>query len=143
MGATKTINPINTNVSEEVMKITGGKGVDVAVDITGTMKGFDTACQIITGKGRGKILIPSFYAKPELMNSGAMLGRKAPILHSVHPQYSLDYMDDIVRGVMAYSRGILPLNKLITHEFKLEEINEAFKMLEKPTDGYIKGVIRP
>lgn len=142
IGATKTINPKEENVVKKVYEITDGKGVDIVIDITGRMAGFRTACEIIK-ESRGKILIPSFYALPEIFDFGRFLSAKCPIIHSVHPTYSLDYMEDLNRGVGAYMNGTLPLDKIITHKFKLEEINEAFKMLEHPDKSYLKGIIVP
>ena len=39
--------------------------------------------------------------------------------------------------------GLISLNSLITHEFSLEEINEAFATASDRKDDFIKAVIRP
>ncbi len=57
--------------------------------------------------------------------------------------YSKDYMDDLRKGIEGYKRNIFPLDRMITHEFKLDDINEAFEMLEHPTPDYFKGVVKP
>ncbi len=142
LGATKTINPNQVELMEVISEITQDKGVDIAIDTTGRVAGFNTACKIIK-ECRGKILIPSYYANPEPMRAGHDLANKAPVIHSVHPDYSLDYMKDMKRGIEGYKRDILRLNDIITHEFSLEKINEAFEMLQNPDSDYIKGVIKP
>ena len=43
----------------------------------------------------------------------------------------------------AFLRGIFPIDRLITHEFPLDDINRAFEIMEKGEDGYIKGIIVP
>ena len=48
---------------------------------------------------------------------------------------------DIPRYVNLYMDGKLPLDKLVTHHFKLEDINKAVEMLEKGES--IKAVIHP
>lgn len=150
MGATKTINPKKVDVRSTVKEITKGHGVDVVIEITGKMAGFSLACDILRGdgppnigKGRGKILIPSLYGFPEIMNAGYQLMFKSPIIHSTHPWYSMDYMDDLEKGVEGFKRGIFPLDKLISHEFSLEDIQQGFEMMENLSENYLKGVIVP
>lgn len=148
-GATKTVNPKEVDAVSVVKEITGGKGVDIVVEISGCMAGFSLACKIIKGGtiqsfgARGKILIPSLYGIPEMMDAGYDLMYKSPIIHSTHPFYSLDYMDDLRKGIEGYRRGIFPLDSMITHEFELEEIGKAFEMLEHPTPDYFKGIVKP
>jgi len=150
LGATKTINPKKVDAVNAVKEITRGHGVDVAVEVTGRMAGFSLACDIIrgdgpvdSGRGRGKILIPSLYSFPETMNAGYQLMFKSPIIHSTHPWYSMDYMDDMKKGIEGFVRGIFPLDKLITHEFSLEDIQKGFELMEHPGEDYLKGIILP
>jgi threonine dehydrogenase-like Zn-dependent dehydrogenase len=148
-GATKTINPKKVDAVEMIKKITDGKGVDIAVEISGSMTGFSLACKIVKGGSvrsygsRAKILIPSLYGAPQVMDAGYDLMFKSPIIHSTHPYYSRDYLDDLKKGIEGYRRGILPLDSMITHEFRLEEIGKAFKIMEHPTPDYLKGIIKP
>jgi len=148
-GATKTINPKEVDTVSAIKEITDGKGVDIAVEISGSMAGFSLACKIVKGGtvssygARAKILIPSLYGIPQMMDAGHDLMYKSPIIHSTHPFYSQDYMDDLRKGIEGYKRGIFPLDSMITHEFKLEEIGKAFEMSEHPTSDYLKGVVKP
>lgn len=149
-GATEVINPKKENLLEKVKDITKGHGIDVVIEITGKMSGFTLACDIIRGggphalftnQGRGRILIPSLYAIPESMNAGYQLMFKSPIIHSVHPFYSMNYMEDMEKGIEGYRRGIFPLDRLITHEFNLEEIEKGFEMMQHPDNNYLKGIV--
>jgi threonine dehydrogenase-like Zn-dependent dehydrogenase len=148
-GATQTVNPKEVDAVAAIKEMTGGKGVDIAVEISGSMAGFSLACKIVKGGtvnsfgARAKILIPSLYGIPQMMDAGYDLMYKSPIIHSTHPMYSKDYMDDLRKGIEGYKRNIFPLDSMITHEFKLEDINEAFEMLEHPTPDYFKGVVKP
>ena len=151
MGATVTLNPANTDVPEKIKEITDGRGVDVVVEITGRVAAIHLACKIVReahffgAQGRGKILLPSLYAGQQVFESG--LGHelmfKSPILHSTHPWYSQDLMEDARRGVWGFVKGVLPLDKLITHEFKLEDIEKGFEKAETGEDNYMKGLIIP
>ena len=52
-------------------------------------------------------------------------------------------MDDLEKGVEGFKRGIFPLDKLISHEFSLEDVQQGFEMMENPGESYLKGVIVP
>lgn len=150
LGATKTINPNKLDIMSEIERITNGHGADTVIEITGKMAGFSLACDIIKGgggvdsaRGRGRILIPSLYGFPETMDTGYQLMFKSPIIYSTHPWHSMNYMEDMKKGIEGFLRGILPLEQLITHEFSLEDIGKGFEMLENPQDGFIKGIVVP
>ena len=65
------------NVEDEIRRITGGKGLDIVVEITGKGTGFDLAVKLVR-ICRGKILIPSYYAEPETLGGGFHLMIKSP-----------------------------------------------------------------
>lgn len=140
MGATITINPKKEDVEERILEITGGRGVDIAIDITGRYGGLALATKIIK-KCRGKILIPSYYGRAETVDMGTELMVKSPIIHSTHPAYSLDYLYDMGTGLWASAEGIFPIEDLITHRFKLDDINGGFETLSSNPRGYIKGIV--
>lgn len=151
MGATKTLNPKRSDVVAEIKDLTDGRGADVVIEITGKMAGLKLACDIVRTasllgyQGRGKILMPSLYAGKQVFESslGYQLMFKSPILHSTHPWYSLDYKEDQRRALWGYINGILPLNKIITHEFTLEDTAKGFETAETGADNYIKGIVVP
>ena len=139
LGATHMINAKKEDSVKMINNLTDGNGADIVIEITGKMAAFHTACQII--KRKGKLLIPSLYAKPEPMQSGFYLMLNSPIIHSTHPFYSDDYDRDMNIGYESYKKGILPINRLITHTFKFENINEAFKKLVSGDPKFIKGIV--
>ena len=70
-GATVTINPRTEDVMDRILEITSGKGVDVSVELSGSLKGLETAVKIarfagmLDHKGRGKVLMSTLYGKEE------------------------------------------------------------------------------
>ena len=95
------------DVDEQVYEITKGRGCDVVVEITGSLKGMKTAAQIIRYAemfdytGRGKLVAPSLYGKAETWDpeTGYNLMFRAPIIHSAHPWYAIDYRRSGIIGV--------------------------------------------
>lgn len=151
LGATLTINPNKQDLDEIIFEVTKNRGVDVVIEITGSLNGLKTASRIARNAQfygslqGGKILISSMYGKTEEWDAeiGYNLMIKSAQLHSVHPWYSPDLELDRENAVAAYIDGIMPIDDYITHEFKLDEIDEAFRVMTGGDPKYIKGIIHP
>jgi len=102
-----------------------------------------TLCAFAVKPRWGKIIAPSYYAKHEPFEIGGYLMRKAPQFRPVHPAYSRDKLDDLRRGIWALGAGLLPMDRLITHRFKLEDLHEAFEVAARKEPDFIKGVVVP
>jgi len=50
-------------------------------------------------------------------------------------------MDDLRRGMDALCRGVFPMEKLVTHRYPLERVQQGLEAMVGGTPGYIKGVI--
>ena len=150
-GATDTINPAKADLDAEINRLTENSGADVVVEITGSLRGLKTATSIVRHAdmygyaGRGKILIPSVYGRPEPWDPeiGYNLMFRSPILHSTNPWYSEDYLKTAKAGIEAYQEGILPIDQLISHEFSLDDIQKGFELMASGDPSYIKGIIVP
>jgi threonine dehydrogenase-like Zn-dependent dehydrogenase len=141
LGATITLNPGKVNVVEEVMKITGGRGVDVAIEVVGHPPGIKMVGDVIKNN-RAKIIAVGWHQSPDTYELFSWI--KSPMIYS--PQgigMSTDYQSELQRAIWAVQKGIFPMEKLITHKYKLEDIDKAFQDNLNRTPGYIKGVIMP
>jgi threonine dehydrogenase-like Zn-dependent dehydrogenase len=141
LGATITLNPREVDVVEEVMKITDGRGVDVAIEAVGHPPGIKLVGAVIKS-GRGKIIAVGWHQAPDTYELFDWI--KSPIIYS--PQgsgMSIDPQSELTRAMWALQKGIYPMEKLVTHKYKLEDINKAFQDNLGRTPGYIKGVVMP
>ncbi len=149
MGANFLLNPKRDDIEHFIQDLTKGRGVDVVVEITGKLKGLEVASIIVRNasyygyQGRGRIIASSFYAGDQIMSNtlGYQLMFKSPIIASVHPWHSLNFMEDVAKGVWGYQNRFLPLDQLITHEFRLEDIGQGFEAASEQDTDYLKGVI--
>ena len=156
LGATHTINPKDGEADDAAWELTDGKFFDVVVEITGSLKGLDTACSIIkqpheggmdqfdgTYRGLGKLLIPSVYAGKEVFppRLAFNLMTRTPVLYATHPTFATRPRENMQEGIRSYLDGRLPMEKLVTHEFPFEEIQSAFEMLAHPAPDYVKGIV--
>jgi len=139
MGATITLNPSKVDVVREVMKITSRRGVDVAIEAVGYPAGLKLANAVIKW-GRGKIISMGWHQTPATYELYDWI--RSPIVYS--PQgigMSLDPDSELPRAMWAIEKGIYPMTKLVTHKYRLEEIDKAFSDNLGRTPGYIKGVV--
>lgn len=126
LGATHVVNSRDEDAVEQVKAISGG-GVDIAAEFAGVGPALEFAFAA-TGKG-GKTVTaglphpstrmavsPVQLVAEERSLLGSYLGGHVPAL-------------DISEYVALYLAGRLPVDKLLTHRLKLEDINEGFDRL--------------
>lgn len=154
-GATHVLNPKNIeNMSEAAYELSEGKFFDVIVEISGSIRGLDTAMQMIkyTHKdghtvnqymGPGRIMLSSVYTKEEVFPArlGFNMMVRTPIMYNLHPTLSVDPMSNELEGIAAYIDGRLPMEKLITHHIPFEQIHQAMEYLVEAPSDYIKGIV--
>ncbi len=141
LGATITLNPSKVDVAAEVKKITGGRGVDVAIEVVGHPPGVKMVGEVIK-TNRARIIMVGWHQSPDTYDLFNWI--KCPIIYS--PQgigMSTDYQSELRRAMWALEKGVFPMDKLVTHKYSLDDIEKAFQANVNRTTGYIKGVIIP
>jgi S-(hydroxymethyl)glutathione dehydrogenase/alcohol dehydrogenase len=128
-GATHTIdNSSGIDVREEIFNITGKKGVDVAVDNTGNTKVIEMAYEVTSTTGRTVLVgVPkkgdniNIYSLPlhfEKTIGGSHGGESNPSI-------------DIPNYIKLYRKGKLGLKEMISHSFRLDDINKAIDAMQR------------
>lgn len=148
-GATSCINPGREDLEDAAFRLTDGAMFDVVVEISGSLRGFDSALSIIRladrigPKGRGAILSASVYGKAETwsVRTGWNMMLRSPIIHVAHPRYCMDLLGTMQRGMDMYTKGVLKMEEFITHRFAFEDLAKAFEVLEGSDASYIKGIV--
>jgi 2-desacetyl-2-hydroxyethyl bacteriochlorophyllide A dehydrogenase len=139
MGADIVLNQNEVDVVEEIKRLTGGKGVDVAIEALGTQATFENALRVLRAGGTlsslgvysGKLAIPVEPFAAGLANQ--------KIITTLCPggKERMRRLIELVR------HGRLDLVPLITHTFSLDNIVEAYNLFGKRLDGVIKVAIKP
>jgi S-(hydroxymethyl)glutathione dehydrogenase / alcohol dehydrogenase len=135
LGATHTINAKQDDPSAKVMEILGG-GADYALEFIGNVD--VTAKAFASIRAGGKMVVAGMAPITSLLTIAPfefLLGKT--ITGTV--QGDVVAPIDIPRYVDLYMAGRLPIDKLITRNYKLEQINEAFEAMQKGT--VIRSVI--
>ncbi len=143
LGATITLHAGRDDVVKEVEAATNGRMCDVAFEGIGRPAGVSLTSRIIKNSPPpGVIILYGYHAWPDTYDL-SMWGPKAPLVVSLHPAYSPDQMRDLEIAMSAVGKGHYPLERLITHRYRLEEVGLGFEALEKPPEGFIKGIVTP
>ena len=133
LGATRYIN---TNV-EKMSDILLKEKVDVIIDTTGNVAVIEESLNYLSNKGRF-ILVgqPSPGEKIVIPNANSLFDGNGKTIKATQGGKT-NPTEDIPRYVNLQKSGKLSVDKLITHYFELEQINEAFELLKSGTAGRI------
>ena len=118
-GATHTINNTDGKAEEAVMKLTDGKGVDVAIEAVGVSATFEL-CEAIIGAG-GNIANIGVHGKSVTLHMETLWSRNITITTRLVDTITTPMLFKTVQ-----SKKLEP-KKLITHHFRLNQIVEAYE----------------
>ena len=131
LGATHIINSNNENPVEKIRQITLGKGVDFSIEAAGRATVMESAFISVRDKG-GLCVIAGHPACDERIQIDPFeLIKGKRIQGSWGGECQPD--NDIPLLAKYYLDGKLPMEKLISHKYNLEEINQGLDTLETYT----------
>ncbi|MDB5286771.1 MAG: zinc-dependent alcohol dehydrogenase family protein [Mucilaginibacter sp.] len=121
-GASHLINSASENVLAKVMELTGGKGVDTAIEAVGIPATFEL-CEAIIAAG-GHIANVGVHGKSVELHLETLWSRNITIATGLVDTVTTPMLLKTVQ-----SKRIEP-KKLITHRFKLDQILQAYDTFE-------------
>ncbi len=139
-GANITLNPNREDVKKEIFSVTNNVGCDIVIEATGNPKGVSLATGLVRRKGR--LCIFSYHPYPVPVNFREWDAKGLEVIMTC-PSRAEDMRKNLKIASKMLTKGVFDLKKLITHKWKLEEIQEAFEYASKKPQDYIKGVIIP
>lgn len=141
-GATAIINPSVDDVDKAIKELTDGNGFNVVFEVSGNPSGVDLATRII-GK-RGRLSIVSYHSLPVQVNFRIWDAKGIDLVMAVPARSGDEYATiDLKIAARLLERGVFNQEKLITHKWRLNELQEALEYASKKPREYIKGVIIP
>src|SRR5450631_3924299 len=117
-GATTLVNSADGNAAQRVMELTGGAGVDVAIEAVGLPATFDI-CQAIVAAG-GRIANVGVHGKPVELHLEKLWDRNISITTRLVDTVTTPMLLKVVRS------GKLQPSKLVTHRFAMNDIMKAY-----------------
>ncbi len=128
-GATHTINSSSTDAIESVRELTGGNGVDVAIDVVGLPQTYEQAFYSRDHAGTVVLVgVPSPDMKIELPLID-IFGRGGSLKSSWYgdclPTRDFPMLIDL------YLQGRLPLDKFVSETIGIDDVEESFHKMER------------
>jgi len=118
-------------LDKRIKQITAG-GADISVDATGVPAMIETAVKGTRPGGRVVIVGFSFRKIQLDINRLVWLQLTIKGCRTYNPA-------DLPKVLKLVESGVVDLNKMVSHRFRLEEINEAYQMLDK--GEIIRGIV--
>jgi alcohol dehydrogenase len=139
LGADHVVDFRTSDPVQEVMRLTDGRGVDVAIEALGTQTTFEGALRVLRPGGTLSSLgVYSTDLKIPLTPFAAGLA-DTKIVTTLCPGGK----ERMRRLMSVIGGGRLDLRSLVTHRFKLDQIEAAYDLFGRQQDGVLKVAITP
>lgn len=139
MGADFVIDPKKADVVKEIKGLTGGHGVDVAIEALGMQLTFENALRSVRPGGTVSSLgvYESNLTIPLDAYGAGIADIKIKTTLCPGGRERLRRMMDVI------AHGRVDLTPLITHTFTLDDIKEGYRIFGQKLDGVLKVAIKP
>jgi len=121
---------------EEIMKATGGRGVDIAFEAAGPEEAVQQ-CLEATRPG-GQTVVIGIPPEDEYRLRPSALRRNEITLRFVRRQN-----ENFPEAIALVQEGRLQLSSMLTHRFPMERAQEAFELAERKGQGAIRVAVTP
>ena len=126
-GATHTVNAGENDLVAAVREMTGGEGVDYAFEAIGNPKAMRQAFESVRRGGTATAVGIARMGSEMSIDAGELVYQEKTLKGSYYG--TTRPHRDIPRFLDLYSAGQLPLDKLVSRRYPLEQVNEAFDAL--------------
>ena len=139
LGADHVIDASQLDPVEEIMRLTGGRGVDVAIEALGTQATFEAALRVLRPGGTLSSL--GVYSTDLTIPLGAFAAGLGD--HKIVTTLCPGGKERMRRLMSVIASGRLDLGAMVTHRFKLDAIEAAYDLFSHQRDGVLKVAITP
>ena len=136
-GADIAIDPTAPDAVQQVRMVTGGDGLDVALDVVGSPAVLQQAEQCLAHAGR--LVMVGMSLEPTVLGPGALFSLQSQSLLG-HLGYSKHHLDQLVRLV---EMGRLDVSDSVSDVLPLDDIADAVDRLATKRGDPVRLVIRP
>lgn len=139
LGADHVVDFSKVDPVDEIMRLTDGRGVDVAIEALGTQATFESCLRVLRPGGTLSSLgVYSGDLKIPLGPFAAGLGD-----HTIVTTLCPGGKERMRRLMSVIESGRVDLGAMVTHRFKLDEIEAAYDLFANQRDGVFKVAITP
>ena len=124
---------------DEILRLTGGRGVDVAIEALGTQQTFEAALRVLRPGGTLSSL--GVYSTDLTIPLGAFAAGLGD--HQIVTTLCPGGKERMRRLMSVIESGRVDLGAMVTHRFKLDDIVAAYDLFGHQRDGVLKVAITP
>jgi len=139
LGADITLNYKQVDPVAEIMNITSGRGADVSIEALGTQQTFESCLRVL--KPGGTLSSLGVYSGKLSLPVDAFAAGLGD--HKLVTTLCPGGRDRMRRLMNVVASGRVDLQPLVTHRFKLDQIEEAYELFANQRDGVLKVAITP
>jgi L-iditol 2-dehydrogenase len=139
MGATRVVDVRNESLPEVVKQLTDGLGADVSFEATGAQAPLTMLGDVT--RMSGKVVIVGFHQGGMREIPLAYWNWMAFQIHNAHFREISTIMRGMRIGMRLLTSGRLSLEDLVTHRFRLNDINQAFATACEKPEGFVKSTV--
>jgi alcohol dehydrogenase len=133
-GADVTLNPSREDAAEQLATLTGGLGVDVAIEAVGLPGTFETCTKLVRAGGR--VANVGVHGTPATLHLEELWSKSVTITTGLVDTWSTPTLLKLVVS------GQLDVKRFVTHRFALADIVEAYDTFGRAADtGALKVVL--
>jgi L-iditol 2-dehydrogenase len=138
LGFTHTVDSKSADPAEYIQSITGGRGADLCLEAAG-VSATAAAC-LKSAKTFGSVVLMGNPAKNIELPQKAYweILRKQLYLRGTWNSSYNDAHNDWQLAIQCMDKGILKLDKMISHRFSFAECGKAFELARKREEFYVK-----
>jgi alcohol dehydrogenase len=137
MGADHVVDFTRADPVEEIMRLTDGRGVDVAIEALGRQETFESALRVLRPGGTLSSL--GVYSGDLRIPLGPFLAGLGD--HKIVTTLCPGGKERMRRLMETIAGERLDTRPLVTHRFKLDQIEEAYELFANQRDGVLKVAI--
>jgi threonine dehydrogenase-like Zn-dependent dehydrogenase len=136
MGADVVVEP--GDAVSRIMALTGGKGVDLAVEALGNQATFQACCEVARMGGTvSSVGVYGAFPQVTMATGGSFMHRK--IVTTLCPVGT----DRLNRLIALVQNGKVDLRPLLTHSMRLSETPAGYDLFRERRGGVLKIALRP
>lgn len=139
MGADQVVDITKVDPVQEIMRLTDGRGVDVAIEALGRQETFEAALRVLRPGGTLSSL--GVYSSDLKIPLGAFLAGLGD--HTIVTTLCPGGKERMRRLMEVVASGRLDTRPLVTHRFRLDQIEHAYELFANQRDGVLKVAIAP
>lgn len=139
MGAQFVVDPQKSDVVGEIRRLTGGLGVNMAIEALGLQRTFENALRVLQPGGTLSSL-GVYSGKLEMPVEAFLAGLGDHVIVTTLCPGGKERMRRLMELVRHRDVDLAPM---LTHTFSLDEIAKAYQFFGERRDGVIKVAIKP